>query len=155
MSRPGDRVVPTLTEVLDEQYWQAVDLPEVREAPPALSLDLPLEPDPIIDLVDLSDLAVLGTAAAHDAVAPAGLDAQDDPADPADPAFRLSQAEAEPSQALLDSELDPVLRRALSNALIEAIPDMVDLLLPLMRRQLADDLVHLTAERTAPAESQR
>lgn len=152
MSRPGDRVVPTLTEVLDEQYWQAVDLPEVREAAPALSLDLPLEPDPIIDLVDLSDLAVLGTAAAHDAVAPAGLDAQDDPADPA---FRLSQAEAEPSQALLDSELDPVLRRALSNALIEAIPDMVDLLLPLMRRQLADDLVHLTAERTAPAESQR
>jgi hypothetical protein len=152
MSRPGDRVVPTLTEVLDEQYWQAVDLPEVREAPPAISLDLPLEPDPVIDLVDLSDLAVLGTAAAHEAVAPAGLDAQDDPAEPPP---RLSQAEAESSQALLDSELDPVLRRALSNALIEAIPDMVDLLLPLMRRQLADDLVHLTAERTAPAESQR
>lgn len=152
MSRPGDRVVPTLTEVLDEQYWQAVDLPEVREAPPALSPDLSREPDPVIDLVDLSDLAVLGTAAAHEAVAAAGLDAQDDPADPP---LRLSQAEAEPSQALLDSELDPVLRRALSNALIEAIPDMVDLLLPLMRRQLADDLVHLTAERTAPAESQR
>ena len=151
MSRPDERVVPTLTEVLDEQYWQAADQPEVRAAPPALSLDLPLEVAQG-DLVDLSDLAVLGTAAAHEAVAPAGLDAQDDPAEPP---LRLSQAEAEPSQALLHSDLDLILRGALSNALIEAIPDMVDLLLPLMRRQLADDLVHLTAERAVPVESQR
>lgn len=152
MNRPGDRVVPTLTEVLDEQYWQAADLPEVREAAQAPLPELPLSAESHIDLIDLSELAVLGVDASQEALEPAGLEAQDVPAEPH---LRSKQAEAELPHELLDSELDPVLRRALSNALIEAIPNMVDLLLPLMRRQLSDDLVRLTAERAAPVESQR
>lgn len=152
MSRPGDRVVPTLTEVLDEQYWQAADLPEVREEALTPLPELPLSAESHIDLIDLSELAVLGVDASQEAVGSGGLEAQDDPADSH---FRSKQAEAELPHELLDSELDPVLRRALSNALIEAIPKMVDLLLPLMRRQLSDDLVRLTAERASPVETQR
>ncbi len=148
MSRPGDRVVPTLTEVLDEQYWQAVDPLEVQAVSQAPERDLPLLAEP---LIDLSDDAVLGAAAAPEEVLPATVGAL---VDPAEPPFRLKDVEATPSNDLLDAELDPVLRRALSNALMEAIPDMVDLLLPLMRRQLAADLVRLNPERAATVASQ-
>lgn len=152
MSRPGDRVVPTLTEVLDEQYWQAADLPEVRAAAPAPLPELPRSAESPIDLIDLSELAVLGVGVSQAASEPAGLEPQDESADSHFPSHHIA---AELPQELLESELDPVLRQALSNALIEAIPDMVDLLLPLMRRQLSDDLLRLTAVRAVSAESQR
>lgn len=141
---PSERVVPTLTEVLDEHRWQAGNAPLVAEPLEALLAaadnDLPSLVEPVIDL---SDLAILGP------------DSQDETLLAAD--FERPEASPpdEPVHQSFDPTLEPVLRLALSKALSEAIPDLVDLLVPIMRRQLASDLVHRSDVFETPGGSPR
>lgn len=158
MNRLVDRVVPTLTEVLDEQYWQPVELPLPSEVQPPAPPELP---DLVEPLIDLSDLAVASRVVA-DTVAcdlPAGALL------PSGTAGSLIDGEqvvclddvrdAEGQQFSQDSTPDSVLRDALSAALVEAVPTLVDLLLPVLRRQLDAGPGRVSAGAADPAGTAR
>lgn len=123
MSAPNPRLVPTLTEVLDEQLWSAGDAEGETPVSPLAPFELPDLLEPIIDL---SDEAVAQGSA---------------PPEPLEGVDRLTQSSCE----LVEQAFDTGLRNALAATLTQIGPGLVELLLPQLRQRLLPEMEALVA----------